>query len=102
MAKVCPSVCEPGATPDLGAWIEPLSISLAHSVCAARPPTVARDHGQDCHTVHDPGCYARTYDRATGGWTRCNLPAGHDGDHSDGCLQWTTLADFWATVAASG
>lgn len=104
MARAHPSVCEPGATPDLGAWIGVLSFDLAHSLCAAGPPTIPEHHGEDCHTVHDPTrCYARTYDRASGAdYAECHLPAGHDGDHEGACLQWTTVADFWASVAASG
>ena len=95
--------CPLGATQDLGAWIEPLSFDLAHSLCAPRPPIISEYYGEDCHTVHDPTrCYAQTYDRASGNWTRCHLPAGHDGDHEGACLQWTTVADFWAGVAASG
>lgn len=91
--------CPPGATPDLGAWITVASFDLAHSLCAPHPPTVPDDAGLDCYTAHDPTrCYAETYDRATGEHARCHLPGGHDGYHEGACLQWTTVADFWAAV----
>lgn len=92
------TTCPHGATPTLGAWIAQRLWRLVDGLCATRPPTVPEPHAPDCHTVHDPGCHAQTYDRATGNWTRCRLPAGHPGDHSDGCLQWDTVADFWAAV----
>jgi len=38
-------------------------------------------------------CPSTAYDRATGHDTRCIYVAGHEGQHSDGCLLWCEEGD---------
>ena len=34
-------------------------------------------------------CKAETWERAVGEMTQCRYDAGHEGDHTDGCLTWS-------------
>lgn len=76
---------------------------LMAETCPPRPPPAVcrRLIGPPCLTVVDGQCASQAWDGAFGEWSRCIHPAGHEGDHCDGCMMWSPSArETWARIVA--
>lgn len=95
------ATCHDKRTPVCGKAADALRQRLADTTCRRAPPSCTCPRHPPCDTVPRDGCMAQTWESLVDCWTRCILPAGHDGHHSDGCMMWMDRELFWRTAEAT-